>query len=57
MNDYSMKGLAYNSQVRVIAARTVETVGEVQRRHYTWPTASAALGRSITYNFWPNVKE
>jgi Hsp33 protein len=25
-----------------------ETVGEAQRRHYTWPTASAALGRSMT---------
>ena len=23
---------------------TTETVGEAQRRHYTWPTASAALG-------------
>ena len=25
-----------------------ETVGEAQRRHYTWPTASAALGRAMT---------
>ena len=23
-------------------------VGEAQRRHYTWPTASAALGRAMT---------
>ena len=26
----------------------LETVGEAQRRHNTWPTASAALGRAIT---------
>ena len=23
-------------------------MGEAQRRHYTWPTASAALGRAMT---------
>lgn len=49
MKDYLVKGLAYNGQVRIIAARTVDTVGEAQHRHYTWPTASAALGRSMTF--------
>ncbi|MDN7226683.1 Hsp33 family molecular chaperone HslO [Planococcus sp. N064] len=48
MNDYLVRALAYDGQVRAYAARTTQTVGEAQRRHYTWPTASAALGRSMT---------
>jgi len=48
MSDYLVKALAFNNQVRAYAVRTTETVGEAQRRHYTWPTASAALGRSMT---------
>jgi molecular chaperone Hsp33 len=48
MSDYLVKALAYDGQVRAYASRTTETVGEGQRRHYTWPTASAALGRSMT---------
>ncbi|RAZ69377.1 Hsp33 family molecular chaperone HslO [Planococcus maitriensis] len=48
MNDYLVKALAYDGQIRAFAARTTETVNEAQRRHYTWPTASAALGRSMT---------
>ena len=48
MGDYLVKALAYNSQVRAYAVKTTDTVGEAQRRHYTWPTASAALGRSMT---------
>lgn len=48
MNDYLVKALAYDGQVRAYATRTTESVGEAQRRHYTWPTASAALGRSMT---------
>jgi len=48
MNDYLVKALAYNGQVRAYAVSTTETIGEAQRRHYTWPTASAALGRSMT---------
>ncbi|MGG4504160.1 Hsp33 family molecular chaperone HslO [Paenibacillus polymyxa] len=48
MNDYLVKALAYNNQVRAYAVRTTETVSEAQQRHYTWPTASAALGRSMT---------
>ncbi|MCR2823399.1 Hsp33 family molecular chaperone HslO [Lederbergia panacisoli] len=48
MTDYLVKALAYNGQVRAYAAHTTETVGEAQRRHYTWPTASAALGRAMT---------
>lgn len=48
MKDYLVKALAFNGQVRAYAANTTETVGEAQRRHYTWPTASAALGRAMT---------
>ncbi|MBD1383190.1 Hsp33 family molecular chaperone HslO [Metabacillus arenae] len=46
--DYLVKALAYDGQVRAFAAKTTNTVGEAQRRHYTWPTASAALGRTMT---------
>lgn len=48
MNDYLVKSLAYDGGVRAYAVRTTNTVGEAQRRHQTWPTASAALGRAMT---------
>jgi len=48
MSDYLVKALAYDGQVRAYAVRTTETVREAQRRHQTWPTASAALGRAMT---------
>jgi molecular chaperone Hsp33 len=48
MNDYLVKALGFNGQVRAYAVSSTQTVGEAQRRHYTWPTASAALGRSIS---------
>jgi molecular chaperone Hsp33 len=48
MEDYLIKALAFNGQVRAYAVNSTNTVGEAQRRHYTWPTASAALGRSMT---------
>ena len=48
VSDYLIKALAYNGQVRAYAVNSTETVGEAQKRHYTWPTASAALGRAMT---------
>lgn len=48
MNDYLVKALGYKGQVRAYAIRSTETVSEAQRRHDTWATASAALGRTIT---------
>ncbi|MCW1929461.1 Hsp33 family molecular chaperone HslO [Bhargavaea beijingensis] len=48
MSDYIVKGLAFDGTIRVLGARTTETVGEAQRRHQAWPTASAALGRTLT---------
>ena len=48
MKDYLVKAIAFNGQVRAYAVCRTETVGEAQRRHDTWPTASAAFGRSMT---------
>ncbi|QFF97410.1 Hsp33 family molecular chaperone HslO [Psychrobacillus glaciei] len=48
MSDYLVRALAFKGSVRAFAVRTTETVGEAQRRHQTWPTASAALGRTMT---------
>jgi molecular chaperone Hsp33 len=48
MNDYLVKALAYNGQIRAYAVKTTDTVAEAQRRHQTWKTASAALGRAMT---------
>ncbi|MBY0095458.1 Hsp33 family molecular chaperone HslO [Mesobacillus maritimus] len=46
--DYLVKALAFDGQVRAYAIKSTDTVGEAQRRHYTWPIASAALGRTIS---------
>ncbi|MFD2444290.1 Hsp33 family molecular chaperone HslO [Bacillus sp. CGMCC 1.16607] len=48
MNDYLVKAIAYGGQIRAYAVNSTSTVAEAQRRHYTWPTASAALGRSMS---------
>lgn len=48
MKDYLIKALAFNGEVRAYAVRSTETIAEVQRRHDMWPTATAALGRTMT---------
>ncbi|WP_106534706.1 Hsp33 family molecular chaperone HslO [Planomicrobium soli] len=48
MGDYLVRGLGFNGSVRAFAVDTTQTVGEAQRRHMMWPTASAALGRAMT---------
>lgn len=48
MADYIVRGLAFDGTIRVMGALTTDTIGEAQRRHGTWPTASAALGRVMT---------
>ncbi|MEH7444674.1 Hsp33 family molecular chaperone HslO [Bacillus sp. JJ1122] len=48
MSDYLVKALAFDGQIRAYAVKSTDTVGEAQRRHYTWPVASAALGRTMT---------
>lgn len=47
-NDYIVKALAFGGQIRAYSALTTESVQEAQTRHYTWSTASAALGRTMT---------
>ncbi|KAA1036165.1 Hsp33 family molecular chaperone HslO [Macrococcus equipercicus] len=48
MEDYLVRALAFNDEVRAFSVRSTNAVQEAQTRHYTWPTASAALGRSMT---------
>jgi molecular chaperone Hsp33 len=48
MKDYLVRGLAFDGKVRAFAVKTTDTIAEAQQRHGTWPTASAALGRSMT---------
>lgn len=46
--DYLIRGTAFGGKVRVFAVRTTHLVDELQRRHGTYPTATAALGRTVT---------
>lgn len=48
MQDYLIRGTAYEEKVRFFAALTTGLVEELRRRHDTWPTATAALGRAAT---------
>ncbi len=48
MKDYLVKGFAYDGTVRIYAARTTNLVTEAQERHNTYPTATQALGRTLT---------
>jgi molecular chaperone Hsp33 len=47
-HDYLVTGLAYQGKLRVLAASTTILTQEGCRRHQTLPTASAALGRTLT---------
>lgn len=48
MKDYLVKATAYNGLVRAYATSTTNMVNEACKRQDTWPTASAALGRTLT---------
>ena len=48
MKDYLIKALAYNDEIRAYAVCSTQLVDEARRRHNCWPTASAALGRTLT---------
>ncbi|QDP38847.1 Hsp33 family molecular chaperone HslO [Radiobacillus deserti] len=48
MNDYLIKATAFNGNIRAYAIKSTDTVEEARRRHDTWATASAALGRTLT---------
>lgn len=47
MTDKLIKALAYENEIRVYVADTTEMVAEAQRRHQSWSTATAALGRAM----------
>ncbi|MGG1616663.1 Hsp33 family molecular chaperone HslO [Paenibacillus sp. NRS-1782] len=46
--DRLIRGTAMDGRVRAFAVRTTELVEELRRRHDTYPTATAALGRTLT---------
>lgn len=46
--DRLIRGTAMNSRVRAFGVLTTELVEELRQRHDTWPTATAALGRTLT---------
>lgn len=48
MSDYIVRATAYDGQVRAFAVQSTGVLKEIQQRLDTWPTASAALGRSIS---------
>ncbi|AIQ15335.1 heat shock protein Hsp33 [Paenibacillus sp. FSL H7-0357] len=46
--DRLVRGTALDGRVRAFAVRTTALVDELRRRHDTYPTATAALGRTVT---------
>ena len=46
--DTLIKGLAHKGAIRIIVVDSTNTVKEACERHRTFPTASAALGRTLT---------
>ena len=48
MDSYLIRGTAAQDTLRVLAADTTRVVEEARARHQTSPTATAALGRSLT---------
>lgn len=48
MGDILTRGTALNGNVRIFCCRTTELVQEARERHDLWPTAAAALGRTLS---------
>ncbi|SDC54612.1 molecular chaperone Hsp33 [Pelagirhabdus alkalitolerans] len=48
MSDYIVKAMAFGGSIRAYAIESTTLVEEARRRHDTWATASAALGRTMT---------
>ncbi|KAA8787382.1 Hsp33 family molecular chaperone HslO [Paenibacillus amylolyticus] len=46
--DRLIRGTAMNGKVRAFAVQTTDLVEELRRRHDTFPTATAAMGRTVT---------
>lgn len=47
MEDYLLKALCFDGQIRAYAVNATKTVSEAQRRHDSWNTSTAALGRTM----------
>lgn len=48
MSDYMVRAIDTSGNIRAFVATTTAMVDEARRRHDTWPTATAALGRTLT---------
>ena len=48
MADILSRGTALNGHIRVFCCRTTDLVQEAKERHDLWPTAAAALGRTLS---------
>lgn len=46
--DIAIRSLSENGNVRALTCVTTQVVNELQRRHNTWPVATAALGRTAS---------
>lgn len=47
MTDQLIKALAYDDQIRIYVIDATQTVAEAQKRHESWHTATAVLGRTL----------
>lgn len=47
MEDYLVKALCYQGSIRAYAVRATNTISEAQKRHDTWSSSTAALGRTM----------
>ena len=48
MADYMVRAMDVAGNIRIFVATTTGLVNEARRRHDTWPTVTAALGRALT---------
>lgn len=48
MKDYALIAYAYDKTVRIYVATSTNLVEKARKIHETWPTATAALGRTLT---------
>lgn len=46
--DHLIRGIGMNDEIRIFSVDTTETVNEGVTRHGAYPTAAAALGRTMT---------
>ncbi|MCK8815889.1 Hsp33 family molecular chaperone HslO [Natroniella sulfidigena] len=47
-DDYLIRAMTTNKEIRVLVARSTQVVKEAQQAHQTTPVATAALGRTLT---------